>query len=78
MVLDNIIAFRFLKILDNLIFIQKSLFANNCCGKQNAKSNQTDLFFIFIELSETPKKFVKITLVLETRNFASFSKTLLY
>ena len=78
MVLDNVIAFRFLKILDNLIFKQKSLFANNCCSKQNTKSNQTDLFFIFIELSETPKKFVKITLVLETRNFASFSKTLLY
>ena len=65
MVLDNVIAFRFLKILDNLIFKQKSLFANNCCSKQNTKSNQTDLFFIFIELSETLKKFVKITLVLE-------------
>ena len=27
MVLDNVTAFRFLKILDNLIFKQKSLFA---------------------------------------------------
>ena len=35
MVLANAIAFVVLKILHNLVFMQKSLLANNCLHKQN-------------------------------------------
>ena len=41
------------------------------------KSVQCDITFTFIELSETPNSFVKIPVVLEIRNGASFTKTYL-
>ena len=42
------------------------------------KSAQHDLTFIFIKLSEKRSSFVKIRLVLETKNVASFIKTRFY
>ena len=77
MVLVKVIAFAVLKILHNLLSIQKSLFANNCWSKMR-KSAQHDLTFIFIKLSEKRSSFVKIRLVLETKNVASFIKTRFY
>ena len=41
------------------------------------KSVQCDITFTFIELSETPNSFVKLPVVLEIRNGASFTKTYL-
>ena len=77
MVLVNVIAFAVLKILHNLVSIQKSLFANNCWSKIR-KSAQWDLAFILIELSEKLNSFVKMRLVLEIKNIVSFIKTRFY
>ena len=77
MVLVNAIAFAVLKILRNLVSIQKSLFVNNCRSKIR-KSIQCKLTFILIELSEKLNRFVKINLVLDTKNIASFIKTRSY
>ena len=77
MVFVNVIAFAVLKILHNLVFIRRSLFANNCWSKIR-KSTQRDLTFILIELSEKLNSFVKIHLVLEIKNVASFITTRFY
>ena len=77
MVLVRVIAFAVLKILHNLLSIQKSLFTNNCRSKIR-KSAQHDLTFIFIKLSGKRSSFVKIRLVLERKNVASFIKTSFY
>ena len=77
MLLVNAIAFAVLKILPNLVSIQKSLFANNCWSKVR-KSAQHDLTFILIELSEKLNSFVKMRLVMEIKNVASFIKTSFY
>ena len=77
MVFVNVIAFAVLKILHNLVFIQRSLFANNCWSKIR-KSTQRDLTFILIELSEKLNSFLKIHLVLEIKNVASFITTRFY
>ena len=74
MVLVNVIAFAVLKIFHNLVSIQKSLFANNCWNKIR-KSAPWDLTFILTELLEKLNSFVKIRLVLEIKNIASFIKT---
>ena len=73
----NVIAFAVLKILHNLVFIQRSLFANNRWSKIR-KSTQRDLTFILIELSEKLNSFLKIHLVLETKSIASFITTCFY
>ena len=72
MVLAKLIAFDVLKILHNFALIQKSLLANNCWSKQITKSDQCNLIFIFIELSETTNSFVKMRLVLEIKEVANF------
>ena len=77
MVLVNVIAFAVLKILHNLVSMQKSLFANNCWSKIR-KSVQHDLTFILIKLSEKRSSFVKIRLVLEIKKVANFIKTRFY
>ena len=77
MVFVNVIAFAVLKILHNLVFIRRSLFANNCWSKIR-KSTQRDLTFILIELSEKLNSFLKIHLVLEIKNVASFITTRFY
>ena len=77
MVFVNVIAFAVLKILHNLVSIQRSLFANNCWSKIR-KSAQRDLTFILIELSEKLNSFLKIHLVLEIKNVASFITTRFY
>ena len=77
MVLVNVIAFAVLKILHNLVSMQKSLFANNCWSKIR-KSVQHDLTFILIKLSEKRSSFVKIRLALEIKKVASFIKTRFY
>ena len=77
MVLVNVIQFPVLKILHNLVSMQKSLFVNNCRSKIR-KITQCDLAFILIELSEKLNSFVKISLVLDTKNIASFIKTRSY
>ena len=77
MVLVNVIAFAVLKILHNLVSTQRSLFANNCWSKIR-KSAQHDLTFILIELSEKLYSFLKIRLVLEIKNVASFITTRFY
>ena len=74
MVLVNVIAFAVLKIFHNLVSIQKSLFANNCWNKIR-KGAPWDLTFILTELLEKLNSFVKIRLVLEIKNIASFIKT---
>ena len=73
----NVIAFAVLKILHNLVFIQRSLFANNRWSKIR-KSTQRDLTFILIELSEKLNSFLKIHLVLEIKNVSSFKTTRFY
>ena len=75
MVLLSVIAFAVLKILHNLVSIQKSLFANKWWSRIR-KSVHCDLTFIFIELSETLNSFVKISLVLEIKK--RFIKTRFY
>ena len=66
MVLAIVIAFTVLKILSNVVSMQKSLLTNNyCLKKQNYEKDQCDLTFIFTELSGTPNSFVKIRLVFE-------------
>ena len=77
MVLVKVIAFAVLKILHNLISIQRSLFANDCWSKIR-KSAQHDLTFILIKLSEKLSSFVKISSVLKIKNFGSFIKTRFY
>ena len=77
MVFVNVIAFAVLKILHNLVFIRRSLFANNCWSKIR-KSTQRDLTFILIELSEKLNSFLKIHLLLEIKNVASFITTRFY
>ena len=77
MVFVNVRAFAVLKILHNLVFIQRSLFANNRWSKIR-KSTQRDLTFILIELSEKLNSFLKIHLVLETKIIASFITTCFY
>ena len=77
MVLVNVIAFAVLKILHNLVSIQKSLFASNCWSKIR-KSAQHDLTFTLIKLSEKLISFVKTRLVLEIKSVASVIKTRFY
>ena len=77
MVLANVIAFAILKLLHNLVSMQKSLFANNELQPEVSKITeivQCELTFIFIELSETPNRLEKIHLVLKTRNVAILQK----
>ena len=63
-VLAKVTAFAILETLHDLSTTQKSLFANNYWSKQNFEKCPMNLLFTFIELSETPKIFVKIRLVL--------------
>ena len=53
MALINVLVFKVLKILHDLLFAQISLFANNFCRNQDfEKSAQADIAFILNELSE--------------------------
>ena len=52
MVLANFVTFVVLKILDNLVFIQNSLNANNYWRKQNFKNCPRDLTFTLNVFSE--------------------------
>ena len=67
MVLANVITFIVLKILHNLVSMQKSLYVNNCWSNQNYKKCPMGTNLCFIEISETPNSFVKIRLVLEIK-----------
>ena len=59
MISANVIAFPVLKILRNLVSMQKPLLTNNCWGKQNYEINvQGDLTLIFTEHSENVNIFV--------------------
>ena len=78
MVLINVIAFAILKILHNLVSVQKILFASKWWSKKNYKKCPCDITFIFIELSETVNSFVKIRLLFEMKSIASFIKTGVY
>ena len=73
--LASIIAFPVLKLLDNLLSMQKSLFDG---VSKITTSVQFDMTFIFTDLSETLNSFVKIRLVFEVKNVLSFIKTCFY
>ena len=73
--LASIIAFPVLKLLDNLLSMQKSLFDG---VSKITTSVQYDMTFIFTDLSETLNSFVKIRLVFEVKNVLSFIKTCFY
>ena len=73
--LASIIAFPLLKLLDNLLSMQKSLFDG---VSKITTSVQFDMTFIFTDLSETLNSFVKIRLVFEVKNVLSFIKTCFY
>ena len=73
--LASIIAFPVLKLLDNLLSMQKSLFDG---VSKITTSVQFDMTFIFTDLSETLNSFVKIRLVFEVKNVLSFIKTYFY
>ena len=70
MLLPSVITFAALKILLNLVFMQKSLFGD--------KSVKCDLTFILIQLSEGLNSFLKIRLVLEIKDVFSFIKAFSY
>ena len=70
MLLPSVITFAALKILLNLVFMQKSLFGD--------KSVKYDLTFILIQLSEALNSFLKIRLVLEIKDVFSFIKACSY
>ena len=55
MVLVKMIAFVVLKIFHSLVFMQKTLFINNCKIRKSAPS---DLTFILVVLSESVISFV--------------------
>ena len=64
-----------LKILHNLVFMQKYLFAVICSEVSKAtESVQCDLTLIFTNLSETANSFVNIRAALEIKNVGSFYK----
>ena len=75
MILLNVIALVVLKILENLVSIQILCLQITAEVSKIKKSAQCGLTFIFINLPETLKSFVKISLVLEIKNVASFIKT---
>ena len=70
MLLPSVITFAVLKILLNLVFMQKSLFED--------KSVKHDLTFILIQLSEVLNSFLKMRLVLEIKDVFSFIKACSY
>ena len=70
MLLPSVITFAVLKILLNLVFMQKSLFED--------KSVKRDLTFILIQLSEVLNSFLKMRLVLEIKDVFSFIKACSY
>ena len=81
--LASIIAFPVLKLLDNLLSMQKSLFdgvskITTSDMTFDTTSVQYDMTFIFTDLSETLNSFVKIRLVFEVKNVLSFIKTCFY
>ena len=78
MVLNIVIAFVVLKILNNLVSTQKSCLQIVGERSRITKSYQCELIFIFIELSKPSNSFVKIRLVLEIKNVANFIKTRFY
>ena len=68
MVLVNVITFAVFKTLNNLVSMQKSLFAkNNCWSKQNYKKCPMWPNLYFFAHSETGSRFVKIRLKLEIK-----------
>ena len=73
--LDNAIVFAVLKIVDNLVSMQKSFFADNCWSTQNYGKCSMWPYLFFIELLETSNSFVKIHIVLEIKNVNRFIKT---
>ena len=72
MVSVNVTAFAVLKILRNLVSVQKFLFVSMCWRKQN---NKKYLIFIFTELSENVNSFVQISLVIEIKKKVNLRKT---
>ena len=78
MALINALVFVVLKILDNLVFVQESLEANNCRRKQTSKSAQAGIAFILDILSKKANVFAQICLVLEMKNVVGFIKTRFY
>ena len=65
MLFVNIIAFAVLKILHNLVSMQKFLLADNCRSKQNYEKCPMWPNLYFHEFSGTLDSFLKIRLVLE-------------
>ena len=65
MLFVNIIAFAVLKILHNLVSMQKALLADNCWSKQNYEKCPMWPNLYFHEFSGTLDSFLKIRLVLE-------------
>ena len=70
-----VIAFAVLKILQNLISMEKFWLQITAEASKITKGVQCDHTFIFIKLSEAVNSFVKISLVLEIKNVANFIKT---
>ena len=64
------------KLLHNLVYVQKYLFANNCWRKQSFEKLQDKIAFILNLLSETALR--KFCLVLELKNIVSFIKKRFY
>ena len=73
MVLTNVIEFAVLKVLHNLVSMQKFLFADNCWSRQSY--DKCPIWpNICIDLSETPNSFMKTRLGLKIKKHFQFHK----
>lgn len=76
MTVMNVLVLLDLKILQNLVFVQKSLLENNADVRKISQSVQADIAFISNVLSEIV---ISLNLFfLEIKNVISFIKTLFY
>ena len=78
MTLINVSVFLVLKILHNIVFVQKSSLQITTDVSKSSKSVQDDIAFVLNAFSETVNVFAQICLVLKIKSVVSFIKTLSY